>query len=296
MTEQLSREAQFISSGHLACPGCGGTLALRWTLEMLGKNTVMGLPACCFSIITGAFPHMPLSINLVHTAFETGAALATGLKAGFDMTGRGDVNVLVWAGDGGTFDIGLQALSGAAERNEDIFYICYDNEAYMNTGNQRSSATPLHSWTTTTPTGEGGEKKDILKIMAAHKIPYAASATIAFPEDLKAKVKKGMAIRGMKFMHILSTCPTGWRMPSDMTIEASRLAVLSGVFPLMEIFGGEKTILNLAPEERLPVKSYLEIQGRFNHLNPESIDEIQERVDKRWEEVLRRSDETKPAH
>jgi pyruvate ferredoxin oxidoreductase beta subunit/2-oxoisovalerate ferredoxin oxidoreductase beta subunit len=281
----------FMTPGHMACPGCGGPLALSWVLEVLGKKTVIGLPACCFSIITGAFPHMPLGVNLVHTAFETAAALATGMKAGLEVTGRGDVTVLAWAGDGGTFDIGLQALSGACERAEDIFYICYDNEAYMNTGNQRSSATPVGSWTTTTPTGEASEKKDIMAIVAAHRIPYAATASVAFPEDLKAKVKKGMDIRGTKFIHIHLPCPTGWQMASDLTIKAARLAVNARVFPLFEIFDGEKKVVNYVPKERIEVSKYLEIQGRFSRLNESDIEDIQRGVDSRWEKFLSGADE-----
>jgi pyruvate/2-oxoacid:ferredoxin oxidoreductase beta subunit len=222
----------------------------------------------------------------VHVAFETAAAVATGLKAGLDMTGRPDVNVVAWAGDGGTFDIGLQALSGAAERNEDILFVCYDNEAYMNTGNQRSSATPRYTWTTTTPTGESGEKKDIMAIMAAHRIPYAASASIAYPEDLKAKVRRAATFGGFKFIHVLSPCPTGWRMPPDLTIAAARLAVESCAFPLFEIEGGTKTILTHRPRERTPVKDYLKIQGRFSHLTDQMTRAAQRRIDERWDGLV----------
>ncbi len=293
--EKRLNKNPYFTSGHLACPGCGGTLALNRVLNVLGKKSVIALPACCFSIITGAFPHMPLGVNLVHTAFETAAALATGLKAGLEMTGRSDVNVMAWAGDGGTFDIGLQALSGAMERNEDIFFFCYDNEAYMNTGNQRSSATPLGSWTTTTPTGETGDKKDIMAIVAAHHIPYAASASIAHLDDLDEKVKKGMKFKGTKFIHILAACPTGWRMPPDMTIKAARLAVKSRVFPLVEIFDGEKIILNYKPENSVDVREYLKIQGRFSHLTDDEIDDIQMRVDKKWDKLVSHVDEIRPA-
>ena len=281
-----------ITPGHLACPGCGATLAMRWVLQVVGEKAVVALPASCYSIISGSFPNFPLSVNLVHTAFETAAAIATGLKAGLEMTGRPDVTVVAWAGDGGTFDIGLQALSGAAERNEDILYVCYDNEAYMNTGNQRSSATPIYSWTTTTPTGESGEKKDILAIMAAHRIPYAASASIAYPDDLKDKVGRAMTLRGLRFIHILSACPTGWRMPQDMTITASRLAVLTSAFPLVEIEGGTKTIVS-RPRERLPVREYLKAQGRFSHLTDEMIEAIQRTLDDRWERLLGSADEVR---
>jgi pyruvate ferredoxin oxidoreductase beta subunit/2-oxoisovalerate ferredoxin oxidoreductase beta subunit len=281
---------QYITPGHLACPGCGATLAMQWVLSVLGKDTVLGLPACCFSIISGAFPHTPMNVNLVHTAFETGAALATGLKAGLEATGRGHAHVVSWAGDGGTFDIGLQALSGAAERNEDIIYVCYDNEAYMNTGNQRSSATPRFARTTTSPTGETMHKKDIMAIMAAHSIPYAASASISHPDDLIAKVERAKEIRGTRFLHILVACPTGWRMPSDMTITAARLAVESGIFPLIEIENGERITVNHLLEERIPVSEYLAVQGRFSGISKEDIADIQRWVDEKWERLLKTAD------
>ena len=284
----------YITPGHLACPGCGATLAMQWVLSVLGKDTVLGLPACCFSIISGAFPHTPLNVNLVHTAFETGAAIATGLKAGLEATGQGHAHVVAWVGDGGTFDIGLQALSGAAERNEDIIYVCYDNEAYMNTGNQRSSATPRFARTTTSPAGETMHKKDIMAIMAAHDIPYAASASIAFPDDLTAKVEKAKGITGTRFLHILVSCPTGWRMPSDMTITAARLAVETGIFPLVEIENGEKTAVTYLPETRIPVSEYLAIQGRFSGMSEDDIADIQRWVDDKWERLMKTADIPEP--
>ena len=285
---------QLITPGHLACPGCGATLAMQWVLSVLGKDTVLGLPACCFSIISGAFPHTPLNVNLVHTAFETGAAIATGLKAGLMATGRSQAHVVSWAGDGGTFDIGLQALSGAAERNEDIIYVCYDNEAYMNTGNQRSSATPRFARTTTSPAGESMHKKDIMAIMAAHSIPYAASASISHPDDLVAKVKKAKDIPGTRFLHILVACPTGWRMPSDMTITAARLAVESGIFPLIEIENGERTIITHLSEERIPVSEYLAVQGRFSGISEDDIADIQRWVDDRWDRLMKTAEVRNP--
>jgi pyruvate/2-oxoacid:ferredoxin oxidoreductase beta subunit len=282
-----------ITPGHLACPGCGATLAMNKVLSAIDGKCVVALPASCFSIISGSFPNFPLTVNLVHTAFETAAAIATGIKAGLSVVGSPDTTVVAWAGDGGTFDIGLQALSGAAERNEDILYVCYDNEGYMNTGNQRSSATPRHAWTTTTPGGEQGEKKDILAIMAAHRIPYAASASIAFTEDLVQKVKKAMTFQGMRFLHILAACPTGWRMPQDMTIAAARLAVTSCAFPLVEIEGGKRMAVTYRPAEKTPVADYLRIQGRFARLSDEAMDLIQTGVDERWEELLKKADEVR---
>jgi pyruvate/2-oxoacid:ferredoxin oxidoreductase beta subunit len=198
--------------------------------------------------------------------------------------------VAVWAGDGGTFDIGLQSLSGAAERNEDFLYICNDNEGYMNTGTQRSSATPLFAWTTTTPVMQPKEnpKKDIMAIMADHQIPYAATATIAYPEDFLRKIEKAKKIRGTRFIHLLSPCPPGWRIPSELAIKISRLAVRSRVFPLYEIENGGSYTLQ-EESQVVPVKEYLKLQGRFNHLKEEDMKEIQRRVDDALERLLRKA-------
>jgi pyruvate/2-oxoacid:ferredoxin oxidoreductase beta subunit len=197
--------------------------------------------------------------------------------------------VLAWAGDGGTFDIGLQALSGAAERNDDFIYVCYDNEAYMNTGIQRSSATPSLTWTTTTPAHQTKDeaKKNIMEIMAAHRVPYAATASVAYPEDFFQKMKKAKATKGLKFIHILATCPTGWRLPTQLSIKAARLAVLTRIFPLYEIENGERYTLNLKPEF-LPVQEYLGLQGRFSHLTDQEKEGIQGNVERMWERLLKK--------
>jgi pyruvate/2-oxoacid:ferredoxin oxidoreductase beta subunit len=197
--------------------------------------------------------------------------------------------VAVWAGDGGTFDIGLQALSGAAERNEDFIYICNDNEGYMNTGTQRSSATPMFAWTTTTPVMKPKEnpKKDIMAIMADHHIPYAATATIAYPEDLLRKMEKAKNIRGTRFIHLLSPCSPGWRMPSELTVKISRLAVRSRVFPLYEIEDGIS--YTVQEESRVvPVREYLKLQGRFSHLTDSEIEVIQRNVERNWERLIKK--------
>ncbi|HEX6066617.1 MAG TPA: thiamine pyrophosphate-dependent enzyme, partial [Longimicrobiales bacterium] len=213
----LLPQRELLASGHLACPGCGGALAMRLVLKEMGPDTIVVLPACCWSIIAGPFPQSSLGVPLYHTAFETGAAVASGVRAALDMRGDTDTTVMVWAGDGGTFDIGLQALSGAAERNENIIYFCYDNEAYMNTGIQRSSATPLGAWTSTTPAQQpqSTAKKDMLAIMAAHRIPYAATASVAYPVDLLEKVRKAKAVSGTRFIHILAPCPPGWKFSDE---------------------------------------------------------------------------------
>lgn len=276
---------ELISPGHMACPGCSAPLALRYSLKALGKKTVVTMPPGCWAAFVGPFPHSALKIPFYHTTFESAAAAASGIKAGLEKMGK-DWTVLAWAGDGGTFDIGIQALSGAAERDDDIIYVCYDNEAYMNTGIQRSSATPPGAWTTTTPEKHPKDrpKKDMIKIMAAHRIPYAATASVGYPEDLINKMEKAKNIKGTKFIHILSPCPPGWKMPPEMSLEASRLAVDTKVFPLYEIEKGEKYIINKEPAEKL-VEDYLQIQGRFRHLSEDDIRAIQESVDTEWKRL-----------
>ena len=281
---------ELLLSGHVACPGCGAALSMRYALKALGKKTIVIIPACCWSIIAGPFPYSSLEVPIFHTAFETAGSLSAGVRAALDVLGE-EATVMAWAGDGGTFDIGLQALSGAAERNEDFIYVCYDNEAYMNTGIQRSSATPWLAWTTTTPVKHPKEtpKKDIVGIMAAHRIPYVATATIGYPEDFIRKFQKAKTIRGTRFIHLLSPCPPGWRAESSHSIKLSRLAVQSKVFPLYEVEHGERWKITVWPKEFVPVKRYLELQGRFSHLTEEQIQAIQENVDRAWEELVARA-------
>ncbi|MCL6642258.1 MAG: 3-methyl-2-oxobutanoate dehydrogenase subunit beta [Candidatus Bipolaricaulota bacterium] len=281
---------ELMGSGHLGCQGCGGALAMRYVLKAAGDNTIVVLPACCWTIIAGPFPYSSLKVPLLHTAFETAAVAASGVRAALDIQGDTETTVLAWAGDGGTFDIGLQSLSGAAERNENIIYICYDNEAYMNTGIQRSGATPFLAWTTTTPekTPKSEPKKDIMAIMVAHRIPYAATATISYPDDLIRKVQRAKSIYGTKFLHVLAPCPPGWRAPSELAIKLSRLAVHTRVFPLYEVENGERYTLNEPKEEpALPVSEYLKLQGRFSHLTENDVEAIQEIIEKRWQRLLR---------
>ena len=282
-------ERELVSPGHLACQGCGAALAMRLVLKALGPRTVVVLPASCWSVINGPMLSSAVGVPLLHTAFEAAGAVAAGVRAGLSLRGLDDVTVLAWAGDGGTFDIGLQALSGAAEREEDFLYVCYDNEAYMNTGVQRSGATPWGAWTTTTPTPQtkATRKKDIVAILVAHRIPYAATASIAFPGDLIAKVERAAALRGTRFLHVLSPCPPGWRTDPDQTIRLARLAVETRVFPLYEVRGGWDYHITHEPRG-LPVGEYLRRQGRFAHLGPEDVARAQAEVDARWEELLAR--------
>jgi pyruvate/2-oxoacid:ferredoxin oxidoreductase beta subunit len=282
-------DIEIMSPGHVACQGCGATLAFRYALKALGKQTIVTIPACCWSVIDGPFPYSAAGVPLLHTAFETAASTASGIKAALEAKGIKDVSVLAWAGDGGTMDIGIQALSGAVERGDDIIYICYDNEAYMNTGIQRSSSTPHGAWTTTTPVRnfKVGPKKNMVEIMAAHKIPYTATANIAYPEDFIVKLQKARSIRGPKFLQILSPCPVGWKFPSHLAIKIAKLALETCIFPLYEVENNRYTI-SRRPRRKKPVKEYLSLQGRFRHLHEEAISKIQQMVDAEWEILLRK--------
>lgn len=277
--------------GHVACPGCGAALAMRFALKALGERTIIIQPACCWSIIDGPFPLHATKQPLTHVPFETGAVMASGVRAALDIQGIKDVTVMAWVGDGGTLDIGIQALSGTAERNDDIIYVCYDNEAYMNTGIQRSSATPWGAWTTTTPEDnfKSEPKKNIMEIMAAHRIPYAATCTLCYPDDMIAKFRKAKAIRGTKFLHVFAPCPTGWKMAPDLMVAITRMAVEANVFPLYEVTDGIHYRINVLPDQQLPVREYLKVQGRFSHLTEEQIIQIQRRVDFEWQLLRRRA-------
>jgi len=278
---------EYVYSGHMGCPGCGATLTMRYALKAMGPRTVVVVCASCWTNLAGFFPFSSLSVPAVHCAFSAAAATASGLKAALDMRGADDIDVLAWAGDGGTLDIGLQGLSAAAERNEDIVYICYDNEAYMNTGIQRSSATPLGAWTTTTPLGQDRPKKNIMNIMVAHEVPYAATVSIGFPVDLMRKVAKAKGIRGTRFIHAISPCPTGWRAAPHLTVKLARLAVESKVFPLYEVEQGEYTITHMPRAH--DVKEYLELQGRFKHLTDDDVQGIQSDLERAWQCLVAKS-------
>jgi pyruvate/2-oxoacid:ferredoxin oxidoreductase beta subunit len=284
-------DRELLSGGHLGCAGCGAAVAMRLALKALGEKTILVIPASCWSIIPGAFPHSAFDVPVYNAAFETGGAAASGIAAALEVLEDNEFTVVTWAGDGGTFDIGLQSLSGAAERNDNFIYICNDNEAYMNTGIQRSSATPYGAWTTTTPAHSPKErpKKNMLEIMADHRIPYVASVTIAYPEDMIRKIRKAKEIYGTKFIHILSPCPPGWKIPSEKVVELSRLAVKARVFPLLEIEDGERYTLNISPDA-IAVNEYLKAQGRFGHLRDEDIEEIQSLVDQEWRRLLKRTE------
>ncbi len=287
--KEFSKE--YLYSGHGCCPGCGMPVVLRNVFQALGERTIVVTTAGCFGTISGVLPASPLKLPTYNTAFASTGAAASGVRATLDMKGDTETTVLAISGDGGGFDIGIQALSGAAERNEDIIYICYDNEAYMNTGIQRSSATPWGAWTTTTPplSLKNQPKKDMMQIMAAHRVPYIATASIAYMDDLVRKVRKARETRGFKFVHIVSPCPVGWRFSSELTIRIARLAVQARLFPLYEVEDGERYILNEEPV-RVPVEDYLKLQGRFDFLKKEDIAWIQEYTDRHWKRLKRQAE------
>jgi pyruvate ferredoxin oxidoreductase beta subunit len=292
---------ELLAEGHRGCQGCGEALALRQVFKVAGPNTIVCSATGCMEIITSPYPETAWRIPWIHVAFENAAAVASGVESGIKILkkkGRyphdGKINIIAIAGDGGTADIGLQALSGALERGHNFTYVCTDNEAYMNTGIQRSSATPYGASTTTSPKGKEsiGQttwKKNLPKIVAAHDIPYLATACPSYPLDLMNKTRKALDTEGPTYLHVLSPCPTGWRHDIDMAVEMGRLAVESGVFPLYEIEDG-KLKMSMVMETRKPVADYMKPQGRFRHLKPEQIEEIQKRVDENYEALVRRDE------
>jgi pyruvate ferredoxin oxidoreductase beta subunit/2-oxoisovalerate ferredoxin oxidoreductase beta subunit len=273
------------SGGHLACQGCGGALNLRLGLKVLGEDCVFVIPACCMAVIDGPFPVSSLGVPLFHIAFEAAASAAAGIRAGFAAQGNDRTVVVAWAGDGATFDIGLGAVSASADRNDDYLYVCYDNEAYMNTGIQRSGATPQGAWTTTTPrkAPKPSMKKDIISILAAHRIPYIATASPSHPEDLLRKFTRAKETRGFRFLHLFSPCPPGQQFEEKNAIRIARKAVTSRTFPLLEVENGERLILTDVPDPT-PVREYIELQGRFRHFTDQQAEAFEEDVARRWRE------------
>ena len=285
-------KAEYFSCGHRACVGCAEALAVRLACKALGQNVIIVNATGCMEVVSSQFPETAWGVPWIHTLFENTAAVASGVEAGLKVMkrkGKGldqETHVVAMGGDGGTSDIGLQALSGALERGHDFLYICFDNEAYMNTGIQRSSATPFGAATTTSPAGKEGIgqvtwKKNMPAIAAAHGIPYVATACPSYPFDLLDKVAKGAVTPGPAYVHILSVCPTGWRCAPELAVEIGRLAVQTGIFPLYEIENG-KYKLNIRVPKLKPVSEYLKLQGRFGHLSEETTKEIQDRVDEEY--------------
>ncbi len=282
-TDILERE--FMRAGHMACPGCGEANTMRLVLKVLGEKTIVVILPSCVGVISATYPNSTFSVPCFHSAFEIAAPTAAGIANALKIQGREDVTALAFAGDGGTFDIGLQSLSGASDRNENFIYVCLDNEAYMNTGIQSSSSTPEKAWTMTTPGGRRGRKKKFMQIIAAHRMPYAATASIGHPLDLMEKIRKAKEIKGTKFIHTLTPCPTGWRMAEDMTARAAQLAVETRLFPLYEVIDGTEYRITHQPQG-IPVAEYLKMQGRFRHFTPEDVARLQKEVDEDWERLV----------
>lgn len=282
-------DIELLAPGHRGCAGCGAAIGVRLALKVLGKNTVAVSATGCLDVMTSPFPETAWEIPWIHVAFENAGAVASGVERTLKSQGKEDVNIIAFGGDGGTADIGLQSLSGAAERGHNFTYVCYDNEAYMNTGIQRSGLTPFGASTTTTPAGsqsfgEDKPKKNMALIMAAHGIPYVATASIAYPEDYMKKIKKAAEIDGPAYIHLHQPCTTGWGYPSEKTIEMGRLAVESGSWILYEIVDGEFQV-TYRPVNKKPVKEYLSAQKRFRHLTDEEIEIIQKSIDEKCAEL-----------
>ena len=265
-----------LEPGHLACAGCGAAIAMKIASSVLPSDSRVVIPAGCWSIILGRYPLASLNLPAIHTPFAFASAFATGIRAALDAKGQAETPVIAWAGDGATYDIGFGLLSAAAERRENILYICYDNEGYMNTGAQKSSATPYQAETPTTPEGKETFKKDIFSIMVAHEVAYAATASIAFPEDMRKKIQKALDKVGFKFILIHSPCPTGWGMDPRYTVKASRLAVETGLFPLVEWDEGGLKV-SYQPSFTA-VEEYMKLQARFSHSPPELLRRQVERI------------------
>ncbi|MGB9682530.1 MAG: thiamine pyrophosphate-dependent enzyme [bacterium] len=294
--KELSRKEDRLSSGHRLCAGCGASIVVRQVLLAIDKPVIVANATGCLEVATTIYPYTAWKTPWIHSAFENVAATISGVEAAYKSLKRQgkiteDIAFVAFGGDGGTYDIGFQSLSGAMERNHRILYICYDNEAYMNTGIQRSSATPPGAWTTTTPVGKVlhgkiGRKKDIVASIAEQGASYVAQASISNFRDLIEKVKKAVSIEGASFINILSPCPRGWRTDTSETVNIARLAVDTCYWPLYEVENGRWKI-NYTPRQKLPVTEYLKPQGRFAHLfrpeNASILEEIQKEVDTKWE-------------
>lgn len=285
---------EYFLPGNATCQGCGLDLALRWAMKALGPKTATVSPASCANVVTGLWPKSAPDWPWFNMAFAASGAAASGMKHGLIAKGKGDYNVVVWAGDGGTADIGIQGLSGAAERNEDIIYVMYDNESYMNTGIQASSSAPRGTVTTTTPYGKAKKKKNVAMIVAAHNVPYVATCSVSDPMDLYDKFKKAKDIKGFRFFQILAPCPPGWRYEGQYSVRQAQLAVDTGVFPLFEIENGILTLTGKSkrlhdPTKRKPLSEYFskKNQGRFKLIDEKMLEQLQKDVDEWWSWVDR---------
>ena len=297
--KELSKKEEILSGGHRLCAGCGASIVVRQVLSALDDPVVVANATGCLEVATTIYPYTSWKSSFIHNAFENAAATISGTEAMFrSLKKQGkidkEIKFIAFGGDGGTYDIGLQSLSGALERGHNFVYVCYDNEAYMNTGIQRSSATPRGAWTTTTPAGKvipGKTQyhKNLTEIVASHNIPYVAQANPWRWNDLIEKAHKAFYTDGPAFINVLSPCPRGWRFDSKDTIKISKLAVQTNFWPLYEVENGVWR-LNYKPKERKPIREWMKAQGRYKHLftpgNEHIIKEIQEEIDKNWEKLL----------
>ncbi|MBD3212059.1 MAG: pyruvate synthase subunit beta [Candidatus Lokiarchaeota archaeon] len=285
------REEEFIYPGTRACAGCAMALIYRIALKALGPNTILTVPASCLTVLHGMQGFCSTKLSVLHTPFATTGASASGIIASLEDKGLDkEICTVAFAGDGGTTDIGIQALSGAAERGTNFIYACYDNEAYMNTGVQRSGSTPLGAFSTTTPDGKLGHKKNMPKILEAHGIPYVATACASYPFDLYEKFQKARTIQGTKYIHILAPCPPGWGYDPKDTIKIGRLAVETGFWPLYEVESGKFTLSKKSKkyvdeENRTPIEEYLKAQKRFAGIKEGEIQQYKQYVNHLWEEL-----------
>ncbi|MDD3631772.1 MAG: thiamine pyrophosphate-dependent enzyme [Candidatus Caldatribacteriota bacterium] len=302
--KELIKKQEVLSPGHRLCAGCGASIAVRQILAASDDPVVVASATGCLEVATTIYPFTSWRSPFIHNAFENAAATISGVETMYQSLKKQgkidkEIKFIAFGGDGGTYDIGLQSLSGALERGHDFVYVCYDNEAYMNTGIQRSSATPRGVWTTTTPVGEviPGKtqyRKDLTGIIAAHNIPYAAQASIWRWNDLIDKAHKAFYTKGPAFLNVLSPCHRGWRFPLEDTIKISKLAVQTNFWPLYEVENG-KWKINYKPRERLPITEWMKPQGRYKHLltpeNESIVKEIQQDIDDNWERLLALSGE-----
>lgn len=299
--KELAAKEDLLSGGHRLCAGCGASIAVRQIMMAADGPVVVACATGCLEVSTSMYPYTAWRCSYIHSAFENAAATIAGVESAYEaLKKKGKIKEKVYfvafGGDGGTYDIGFQSLSGALERGHRILYVCYDNGAYMNTGIQRSSATPLGAWTTTSPAGKvipGKQefRKDLTACVAAHDIPYAAQAAVGYWNDLVEKAKKAFAANGPAFLNVLAPCPRGWRFPSEKTVELGKLAVQTCFWPLYEVVSGEWKLTRKVREKK-PLVEWLKPQGRFKHLfkpgNEEIIERFQAKVDKDWESLQSR--------
>ncbi|ODS43062.1 MAG: 2-ketoisovalerate ferredoxin oxidoreductase [Candidatus Altiarchaeales archaeon IMC4] len=292
-------EEEYFAPGHRACAGCGAAIALRIITKAAGKNSILVEPTGCMEVVSTPYPETAWRLPWIHGAFENASSIASGVRAALDVLGKKDVDVVAFGGDGSSYDIGLGCLSGAFERGDDFTYICYDNEAYMNTGIQASGATPYGASTTTSPSGsmslgKHSQKKNLLEILLAHGSPYLATASIGYPQDAYKRIRKAIETKGPTFVNLYAPCPTGWRTPGEKTVKLAKLAVETGFIPLYEVENGKYKVSMPLEGAVKPIEEYLSAQGRFAHLfkprkNEEAINFIQNNINKSLERLYKLS-------